>query len=208
MPDAVQIIIIAPVKLDSEYFDRIRVKPRTRVAADQRCEWPGCAAAGQHLAPKGRDREGEYHHFCVNHAREYNKSYNYFAGMGDDEVRKYQREGATGHRPTWRMGERGASAFRSARIQVDRDMLRDPFGVFGDEAPRPEPRPRPVGNAARKAFDTLGLDLDAEPSDIKTKYKTLVKRHHPDANGGGREADDRLIEIIKAYRYLREAGFC
>ena len=57
-----------------------------------------------HRAPKGRDREGQYFNFCVDHVREYNKSYNYFTGMGDDDVRSYQKDSLTGHRPTWKMG--------------------------------------------------------------------------------------------------------
>lgn len=193
------------MKLDSTYFDSIRIKPRVRRTAARRCEWPGCSEPGEHRAPKGRRQEGEYHHYCQAHAREYNKSYNYFAGMDDDELRAFQKDGHTGHRPTWRLGQRGASVFRAARPHIGASMT-DPFGLFGEEAPaRPE---RTVGNAARKAFDTLGLDLDASASDIKARYKTLVKRHHPDANKGTREAEDRLIEIIQAYRYLREVGFC
>jgi hypothetical protein len=207
-----QITIIAKVKLDSAYFDRIRIKPKRQRQTQSRtarktCEWPGCNQAGDHRAPKGRAREGEYHNFCVDHVREYNKSYNYFAGMDDDELRRFQTDGATGHRPTWRLGQRGASAFRAARVRPDAPGFSDRFGLFDDGGPRPAPE-RHIGNAARKAFDILGLDLEAEASDIKAKYKSLVKRHHPDANGGEREAEERLIEIIKAYRYLREAGFC
>ena len=48
-------------------------------------------------------------------------------------------------------------------------------------------------NAERKAFDTLGLDIDAAAADIKARFKELVKRHHPDANGGDRSLEDRLL---------------
>ena len=57
-----------------------------------------------HKAPKGRGREKDYWHFCIDHVREYNASYNYFAGMSDDEVLAYQKDALTGHRPTWKMG--------------------------------------------------------------------------------------------------------
>ena len=70
------------------------------------------------------------------------------------------------------------------------------------------PRRKPVSKAARKAFEDLGLDPGTAADAIKAKYKLLVKRHHPDANGGTRDAEDRLVEIIQAYRYLRSAGFC
>ena len=63
-------------------------------------------------------------------------------------------------------------------------------------------------NAERKAFDTLGLEIDATAEALKARYKELVKRLHPDANGGDRGSEDRLRQIIQAYQYLRSAGFC
>ena len=65
-----------------------------------------------------------------------------------------------------------------------------------------------VRNAERKALDTLGVDLGATRADIKARFKMLVKRHHPDANGGDRGSEDRLREVIQAYNYLKSAGFC
>src|SRR5215211_5884227 len=98
------------MKLNSPIFDRIRVKPgQDRRAAPERsaCEWPGCACAATHRAPKGRLREGEYWRFCLEHVRDYNHSYNYFAGMSDEAVAKFQKDAITGHRPTWKLGQSG-----------------------------------------------------------------------------------------------------
>ena len=67
---------------------------------------------------------------------------------------------------------------------------------------------RPVRNAEAKALDTLGLEPGASPDEIKAQYKTLVKRFHPDANGGSRATEDRFREIVQAYDYLRSAGVC
>src|ERR1700712_3170751 len=95
------------MKFDSPFFDRIRVKPGQdrRVRTDlPTCDWPGCSAEASHRAPKGRQREGEYWRFCLAHVREYNHSYNYFAGMTDDAVALFQKDALTGHRPTWKMG--------------------------------------------------------------------------------------------------------
>src|SRR5437773_7687146 len=100
------------MKLDSPLFNRIRVKPaedpRPRVGVPV-CEWPGCASGGTHRAPKGRMREREYWRFCLEHVREYNQSYNYFSGMSEDAVARYQKDAVTGHRPTWKMGFNGGS---------------------------------------------------------------------------------------------------
>ena len=69
-------------------------------------------------------------------------------------------------------------------------------------------RRRSVHNMERKSLRKLGLDETASAEEIRARYKTLVKRHHPDANGGDRSLEDKLREIIQAYNYLKNAGFC
>ncbi len=59
-----------------------------------------------------------------------------------------------------------------------------------------------------KAFETLGLAANASPEDIKSRYKELVKKHHPDANGGDRGSEERFRAVIQAYQLLKQAGFC
>jgi hypothetical protein len=202
------------MKNDSPLFDRIRVKPdqdRRLRAQCPGCDWPGCAAPATHRAPKGRLREREYWRFCLDHVREYNHSYNFFAGMSTDDIARYQREAVIGHRPTWKMGMNGGrptARSHSSRFRPELGGADDPFGVFqefGGTAGRPEART--VRNAERKALDALGLEADASPEEAKARFKALVKRHHPDANGGDRSSEDKLREIIQAYHYLKSTGF-
>ncbi len=204
----------------SKFFDSIRIKPkkegakpetRTRETAVP-CEWPDCKNKGTHRAPKGRDNVREYWHFCLDHVREYNHSYNFFSGMNADAVARYQKDALTGHRPTWKMGA-NTRARKVAGAAADFDGAADPFSMFGELngrggfRPRPESNPKPearkVFNAERKALQVMGLEADATLEVVKAKYKALVKQHHPDANGGDRSTEDRLIEIIKAYNYLK-----
>ena len=208
------------MKFDSPLYDRIRVKPdqdRRRKAEHPACEWPGCANAGSHRAPKGRGHEAQYWSFCLGHVREYNHSYNFFAGMSDDAVARYQKDALTGHRPTWKMGLMGGrnsrARFDPARFSAEFDGSVDPFAVFGEATePRNHGRAEPVGrtvhNAARKALDELGLEVSAQRAYIKARFKALVKRHHPDANGGDRTSEDKLRDILAAYKYLKSAGYC
>ena len=206
------------MKFDSPFFDRIRVKPGEdrRLRADQPCcDWPNCAQSATHRAPKGRNREREYWRFCLDHVREYNHSYNFFAGMSDDAVVKYQKDALTGHRPTWKMGAVGGKRVRrAARDFRDGFPGDDPFSLFGESGARTTGHAktasegRKIFNAQRRALEALGLEDDASRADIKSKFKTLVKRHHPDANGGDRGSEARLREIIQAYNYLKSAGFC
>jgi hypothetical protein len=206
------------MKLDSTYFDRIRIKPEKGRTHDglPGCEWPGCSEFGRYPAPKGRDHEGEYHLFCLDHVRGYNKSYNYFAGMSDSDVMSWQRRSVTGHRPTWPLGARVPHNGRYQDPEAGQDgRLHDPFDVLGGGAERNgrsragRERPqRPVRSSDLKALHSLGLDETATPDQVKSQYKTLVKRLHPDANGGSRANEDQLRDIIQAYGRLRETGFC
>src|SRR3984893_16571018 len=207
---------------DSPLFDRIRVKPdqdRRLRAELPACQWPRCDAPATHRAPKGRTRENEYWRFCLEHVREYNHSYNFFAGMSDDAIARYQKDAVTGHRPTWKIGMQGGGG-RAARGRAqafepgfDADGTFEMFREFGarPRGPSTETRSqqgRTIRNAERKAFHTLDLEAGAERAEIKARFKELVKRHHPDANGGDRGSEDKLREIIQAYNYLKSAGFC
>ncbi|MCC6889395.1 MAG: J domain-containing protein [Hyphomicrobiales bacterium] len=201
---------------DSPLFDRIRVKPdkdRRLRAQHPPCEWPGCTGAATHRAPKGRLLENEYWRFCLDHVREYNHSYNFFAGMTTDDIARYQREAVIGHRPTWKMGMNGGRAAgrsRSARFGAAFAGAGDPFEMFGETHNGEHLRRREtrvIRNAERKALDTLGLEGEATTVQIKLRFKELVKRHHPDANGGDRSSEERLREIIQAYNYLKSVGF-
>jgi len=196
--------------LNSPIFDRIRVKReqqrRAEPASARRivCDFPGCEASGEFRAPMGRLREGQYFCFCLDHVREYNATYNYFDGMTDEAVARWMKEDIIGHRPTWAMGvNRAGKAFRE-----DNAGIRDPLGAFGarmrDRKPEAPARPS-YGIAAKKALSALGLDETADAGAIKARYKELVKRLHPDANGGDRSSEDKLREIIRAYNYLRSA---
>lgn len=152
----------------------------------------------------GRLREGQYFCFCLDHVREYNASYNYFNGMSAEAVAHYQRDSLVGHRPTWAMGAKRPSGKPDAASD-DPSRLADTLGLYRGQkrhysCAEPE-RPR-HGIAALKALGQLGLDDSADAVAIKTRYKDLVKRLHPDANGGDRSNEERLREIIRAYHYL------
>jgi hypothetical protein len=203
--------------LDSPIFDRIRIKPRAEEVAQHAvdiCQHSGCVAAGEFRAPKGRGREGQFWRFCLDHVRAYNATYNYFAGMPDEDVLAYQKAATTGHRPTWTMGVNPGSKGRAETHPAGGPAMEDPFGMFDDarstrRAPQqPAPETRRLKILERKALETLDLPESAPGPEIKARYKALVKRLHPDANGGDRSSEDKLRGIIQAYNTLRSAGLC
>lgn len=208
------------MKLDSKYFDSIRIKRDSESAERQgvpQCNWPGCAEAGCHRAPKGRGREGEYYVYCLDHVRAYNKSYNYFSGMSDEDVAHYQKSSVYGHRPTWSSGVNswsgsgfGSAAHARSRYKPDFTTT-DPFEMFNSARAGSEQAgegKRMIRNAERKSLRALDLETDASAKEIKTRFKVLVKQHHPDINGGDKQSEDRLREVIQAYNHLKQAGFC
>lgn len=210
------------MKLDSKYFDRIRIRsrqpeeePRAEVPP---CAWEGCDQAGLYRAPKGNRAVGEYHNFCLEHVRHYNQVFNFFAGMKPDEMEaQLKAEQETDGRPSWGFGAKpgpntGPRMPRGMRNGPNGKRMNDPFGVFAryarhqNKTPQEE-RVRPLHEPDRRAFETLGFSGYAKSDDIKHAYKALVKLHHPDANGGDKSSEDRLRAVIAAYTHLKTKGF-
>jgi hypothetical protein len=211
---------LGQMKLDSKYFDRIRVRPRHEEAAPKPqvpcCGWEGCELPGLYRAPKGNRASGEYHNFCLEHVRHYNQVFNFFAGMSVDEMEAYlKREQDTDGRPSWGIGgkpEAGGPQMPRGFTNANGRRNADPLHVFAryrryqQRGPQPE-RARPVNELDRRALEVLGFGGYAKAADIKVAYKRLVKIHHPDANGGDKGSEERLRRIIAAYTHLKTKGF-
>lgn len=210
------------MKLDSKYFDRIRIRsrhPEERPRPEVKlCDWEGCDQPGEYRAPKGNRAAGEYHTFCLEHVRHYNQVFNFFAGMQPDEMEAHlRREQETDGRPSWGFGAKASAAGprmpRGTRPPgAQQRPIHDPFGVFAryarhqKRAPAEE-RVKPLHEPDRRALETLGFSGYAKADEIKKAYKALVKIHHPDANGGDKSSEDRLRAIIAAYSHLKAKGF-
>lgn len=208
------------MKLNSKYFDSIRVAPRREREQRERgsrdrlpeCQWKDCHQRAEHRAPKGRGRDGEYFHFCIDHVRSYNATYNYFDGMSDSDVAMFIKDAVTGHRPTWKMGANpeapGVRESQASARAAGAGPFHDPHAFMAQRAARRtsgETR-RALKPLERKALATLDLRHEASKDDIKARFKELVKLHHPDANGGDKRSEEKLREIIQAYNYLKQAG--
>jgi len=206
---------------NSKYFDSIRIRSGSKAQTEikvEACQWDGCTNPGTHRAPAGREHEGQYLMFCIEHVREYNKNFNYFSGLKNEEIAKFQKDALTGHRPTWSTSAKLGTARDASRASADfarirsgsaayQNKIRDPFNVFNQARAAASPK-RKYKVLETKAFITLGLEVGASAETIKTKYKALVKIHHPDANGGDRSSEERFREVLQAYNLLKNAGFC
>lgn len=191
-------------------FVDIRIRPPRPERAEagaRRCDWEGCLAPGACRAPKSADRLDEHYMFCPAHAAEYNKSWDFFAGMEESRRKAYEESEATGHRPTWRMGTGARDRDGASRAKTDwARAFSDTFGLFGSGRRREEaaPRARRLGRLETAALETLGLPADSDAETVRTRYTELVKMLHPDANGGDRSSEARLAQVIRAYKTLKK----
>ncbi|MEO1252526.1 MAG: J domain-containing protein [Pseudomonadota bacterium] len=200
-------------------FD-IRVKPPGKTKrktakpavdpGDRPCEWEGCDAQAACSLAKSPRQPRERVWYCLAHAREHNANWNYFDGMSDTEARAAREAQIYGDRPTWAMGsnERARAAAR-ARGAAD---MEDAHGIFADEArARVQARGayrngKRLSKLQEKAYETLALPHTASSSEIRRRYAELVRRFHPDSNGGDRGAEAQLSEVVKAHSILKKAG--
>ena len=193
--------------------DVLRLKP-----GEKPCEWPDCSKPATARAPKSREQLNTFYEFCQAHAGEYNKSWNFYAGMNEAQVRAAkENEAMTGGRPTWEMkagkNSREAAAFASkmgtTRAEGAAGSWQDSFGLFGrrvrEQAVREEEGLR-IGKLERQALADLDLDIRTEKTAVKARYHELLKRFHPDLNQGDRGAEAKLQRVIKAYKTLKKAG--
>jgi curved DNA-binding protein CbpA len=188
-------------------------EPGRKETPDRLCDRPDCGEPGYYRAPKARDRLDEYHWFCLDHVREYNKAWNYYANMSQDEVEADTRRDTTWQRPTWPLGARAGGYRRHAR---GAPPIHDGFDHFaGDGGSEGATRQRRNGHARAagfhpsspeaRAMDIMDMDAPLTLTGLKTRYKELVKQHHPDANGGDKLAEERLKEINEANSTLKKA---
>jgi len=171
--------------------------PRTDL---RQCDHPGCAEFGDFRAPKSRDHLTEYYWFCLEHVREYNASWDYYAGLAAEEIEAMLRNDVTWQRPTWPLGKRMSGGFR-----FDPTKMRDGLGVFGEEYGEAAPPTQAASSAEMTALREMNLSYPLTVETLRSRYKELCKLYHPDANGGDKQAEERFKRIGQAYKTLMES---
>jgi hypothetical protein len=176
-------------------FARTRAYAPDPAAPGRTCDMPGCSTPGEYRAPKSRTSLNDYWWYCLAHVRAYNASWDFYKGMSPGEIEAQLRADTSWQRPTWPLGRVGTST------GIDEALLRDPLQILTahHRAGAREAIPADL----REPLSTLGLDWPLTLEALKTRYKELAKRHHPDANNGDRGAEERLKTINLAYAALR-----
>lgn len=173
-------------------------------SGEHRCQAVGCDAAGEFRAPhivpqRPHDGPPPSQWFCLDHIREFNASYDYFAGMSEEDIYEAQHP-ASG----WDAKNRWPNGANPPPRWSD---FTDPLDAIGAKykggigAARSDAKPR--NRADDKALKVMGLKNNVSRSDIRKKYGALLRRYHPDRNGGDRSHEKALQEVISAYTHLK-----
>lgn len=174
---------------------RVRAFAPDPDAPGQPCDMPGCVEAGEYRAPKSRDHLRDFHWFCLAHVRAYNAGWDFYKGMSPGEIEAQLRADTAWQRPSWPLGSLGGHA---AEMKLDEELRAFDLGAH---AARRAAEQAPAD--LRDALGVLGLAWPVTRTEARNRYKELAKKHHPDANGGDKAAEERLKIINLAYANLR-----
>ena len=173
--------------------------------ARARCAVAGCGAPGEYkapLQPSSFDGPGAWRFLCLDHVREHNAKYNFFAGMSPEEISDAQSPFGGWDRSTRAFATAGSDPPPAWADFAD--PLEAISGRFGK--PKPGAAPSRFNGEERRALAVLGLGEDADRHALRQRYSLLVRRYHPDKNGGDRSHEGRLGEVIQAYQLLRKSA--
>ena len=184
-----------------------RTRPeKPEAPAEHICEHPECEENAPHRAPRAPDDLRSYRWFCLDHVREYNRAWNFFAGWTRRDIEDFQRDDVTGHRPTW-------PVYGKRPLHEEMDDLETMFHNFSrewfDEESVNGGRRNGGGKKhfktaidIERACTTLNLKPGFDKAKLRNRYMEMAKKHHPDMNGGCKKSEELLKSINQAYTYL------
>ncbi len=191
-------------------FMDIRVKPpaddtsRAKAQRERVCEQDGCDLAGEHPAPK-QYGDGK-HWFCKQHAGEYNRAFNFFDTMTEEQMKAFQENARYGFSPTWKMGTGPMGDAKAGRAADPQTWRGANFFTDSESARAARRQDRGATGVAKRALAELDLAATAKPAEIRARYAEYVRRFHPDSNKGDRSSEEKLAKVIRAGKTLKAAG--
>ena len=162
------------------------------------CEWYNCNQSGEFKAPLEKDNSKNFRWLCAEHIKLFNKNWDYFDGMCQDEIEDFLKSDLTWHRPTQQFG----SSDNFFNILWN-NALNDKFNFFKHEKSINKLNGKKLSEKDKDAFKIMGLDLNTDWSNIRKKFKILVKKFHPDRNLGNKQFENKLKKITLAYSHLK-----
>ncbi len=164
------------------------------------CDWNNCSEEGAYKAPIEKDNSKKFRLLCLTHVKEFNKNWNYFCGMNDNQIYDFIKSDMTWHKPTQSFGS-SDNFFKilwsnALKDEINKYKLNGQFGHINKYK---------FNHNDLKAFSILGLPVGLKWGKIQEKFKKLVKKFHPDMNSGNKKYEDKLKVITLAYTQLKNA---
>ena len=161
------------------------------------CDWNNCKKVGNYKAPIEKDNSKKFRLLCLEHIKIFNKKWNYFANMTNEEIEYFIKSDLTWHKPT--------KSFNSSENFFNilwNNALEDKLNIFESSNFKNFKKDK-LTSTDRDALDIMGLKYEAKWEEIQKKFKSLVKKYHPDKNLGSKKFEDKLKKITLAYSQLK-----
>ena len=168
------------------------------------CDMPGCSEIACHKAPKDRGLR-EYYNFCLPHAQEYNKAWDFFEGMSESEVENHIIKSFYGDRPTWQSSLNSKNLEDELRNKVEQNFFEEDNSQTKENYNQKRQERAAFNTPEMEAMSIMGLDPPVTLEEIKARYKSLAKKYHPDLNKDNQNAEELLKRINMAYTILKMA---
>ena len=162
------------------------------------CDWNNCLEEGLYKAPVEKDNSKKYRILCLNHVKEFNKNWNYFEGMNDNQIYEFIKSDMTWHKPTQSFSS-SDNFFKilwnnAMKDELNKNNFKDHLNYMNQFK---------FNHKDMKAFDILNISVGIKWEKIQEKFKKLVKKFHPDINAGNKKYEDKLKVITLAYTQLK-----
>ena len=164
------------------------------------CDYKNCKEIGQYKAPIEKDNSKKFRWLCLDHIKEFNRSWDYFKGMSDKEVCVFLKSDMTWHKQTqsFNSTDNFFSILWKNTLNGGENILSNGYGEkiktrinFSDKD--------------REAFKIIELEVGTKWDKIQIKFKELVKKYHPDMNAGNKKFEEKLKIVTLAYTQLKLA---
>ena len=163
------------------------------------CDWDNCKELGEYRAPVEKDNSKKFRMLCLKHVKEFKKNWNYFSGMNDNQILNFLKSDMTWHKPTQSFSS-SDNFFKilwnnTLKDESDKKKIKSELNYM---------RQFKFDHKDIKAFEILGLTVGMKWIKVQERFKTLVKRFHPDMNSGNKKYEEKLKLITLAYTQLKK----
>ena len=167
----------------------------------KKCDSPKCNEKGEYRAPKSRVMLNEYFYFCLDHIKEYNKSWDFYRGMSVEQIENSMRSDTFWDRPSWPLKNSFKNIFDESNEYVE-DFVKNDDDKINDKYFKNKLLDETLTIDEAKALKDLDLKMPISLEKIKKNYKKLVKIFHPDVNGNNKDAEEKFKQINESYKLL------